>query len=115
MKLAKVLALFVAVILAFVFISAPVAISGGGSTDKHPWDEDQVGEVPENDGGYVDYTGGDLNGDDELDDPNAETNSTGFDGFYQNINLLDIVQTVVFYQSASFETNRSATNVTPSK
>ncbi len=110
MKLAKVLSLVMALILAFVFISAPVAISGGGTSDKHPWDEDTVGSNDGDGGGYLEYVGATPNGDDDLDDPDAGAYSTGVIWFFQNIDFRCIVQTITLYKGVTVDNNRGQAN-----
>ena len=110
MKLAKVLTLFMALILAFVFISAPVANSGGGTSDKHPWDEDTVGSNDDDGGGYLDYVGITPSGDNDLDDPDAGTYSTGVIWFFQNIDFRFISQTITLYKGVTVDNNRGQAN-----
>lgn len=107
MKLAKVLTLCLALILAFVFISAPVAISGGGTTDKHPWDEDSVGnETGSGETGYIGVTPG---GDDDPDDANAGVSSTGVIWLIRNINMSNVVQIVTLYKGVTVQAIRGET------
>lgn len=106
MKLAKVLTLCMALILAFVFISAPVAISGGGSTDKHPWDEDGIGNDG-NRGGFDGYIPG---GEDNQDDPDAAVCGTGVIWLVRNISVRNIVQIVTLYKGATVRSDRGETN-----
>jgi hypothetical protein len=115
MKLAKVLALFMAIILAFVFISAPVALSGGGTSDKNPWDEDSIGGDDGAEGGYTDYVGLEGNGDDCLDDPDDGTYSTGVIWFIQSLDFQSVVRIVTLYQGVSSESNGDVTNVISSE
>lgn len=99
-----------ALILAFVFISAPVAISGGGTTDKHPWDEDSVGDNGSSGGGNTDYVGTAPAGDDDPDDPDEGACGTGVTWFIRNISVRNIVQIVTLYRGVTGEANRGVTN-----
>lgn len=110
MKLAKVLTLCMALILAFVFISAPVAISGGGTTDKHPWDEDSVGDNSDSGGGPTGYIGAPPGGDDDPDESDGGAYSTGVIWLFRNISIRDAVQIVTLYKGTTVQADRGVTN-----
>jgi hypothetical protein len=101
--------------LAFVFISAPVAVSGGGSSDKNPWDEDSIDGDNDNDGGYTEYVGLEGTGDGSLDDPDEGTYSTGVVWFIQSLDLQSVVRIVTLYQGMSSESSGDVTNVVSSE